>query len=51
MTAASFLVFVVVATAIYLPLLARFRKTLHLSALKEAVPGRRIQVQPSGDMR
>jgi hypothetical protein len=43
MTAASLLVFVVVATAIYLLFLTRFRQTLHLSALKEALPGMRVQ--------
>jgi O-antigen/teichoic acid export membrane protein len=47
MTAASLLVFVVVATAIYLLFLTRFRQTLHLSALKEALPG--MKVQPRRD--
>jgi O-antigen/teichoic acid export membrane protein len=45
MTTASLLVFVVVATAMYLSLLTRFRHTLHLSALKAALPGMRVQLR------
>src|SRR5919106_520986 len=50
MTAASFVAFVVVATAIYLWILTRSRGTLHLSALREALPGGRVRVQPTGDL-
>jgi O-antigen/teichoic acid export membrane protein len=46
-TAAGFALYAAVATALYVPLLLRFRETLHLQRLKDAVMIRREATRPA----